>query len=380
MKRLMILSALVFGGVACGSDSDDGGGGGGSGGASGSSGGSAGSSAGSGGSGGSAGGSGGAAGSGASGGAAGSGGSGGSAGGSGSAGAAGAAGSAGSGGSAGAAGSAGSGGSAGGPVMTTCAPAAATSGNFTMLTYNVAGLPQGISMSNPEVNLPLISPLLNSYTIVAAQENFTFSDYPQKLRSAATHMYISTPKPAGGGSDLGDGLNRFSDICFQDQDLHREAWTDCFGTLTNGADCLTSKGFSVVEHHLADGVVIDIYNLHMDAGGSVDDQAARANQVDQILADIATRSANEAIIVAGDTNLGASEPPLDKLLNDAGLTDTCRALSCGDERIDRIMFRSSTNLTLTPSNWRIATEFVDGGGTDLSDHKAVAVDFAWQTQ
>ncbi len=35
------------------------------------------------------------------------------------------------------------------------------SGSLRVLTYNVAGLPQGVSGGNPIVNTPLISPLLN---------------------------------------------------------------------------------------------------------------------------------------------------------------------------------------------------------------------------
>ena len=38
-------------------------------------------------------------------------------------------------------------------------------GEFVALTYNIAGLPDVISGSNPEVNIPLISPLLNAYDL-----------------------------------------------------------------------------------------------------------------------------------------------------------------------------------------------------------------------
>lgn len=46
------------------------------------------------------------------------------------------------------------------------------SGTFTTLTYNVAGLPEGLSGSNPSVNTPLISPLLNAYDLVLVQEDW----------------------------------------------------------------------------------------------------------------------------------------------------------------------------------------------------------------
>src|SRR5690349_21383843 len=38
-------------------------------------------------------------------------------------------------------------------------------GRFTLLTYNVAGLPQLVSPSSPRLNVPLVSPLLNHYDI-----------------------------------------------------------------------------------------------------------------------------------------------------------------------------------------------------------------------
>ena len=256
---------------------------------------------------------------------------------------------------------------------------APASGAFTFLTYNVAGLPEGISQSHPAVNLSQISPLLNAYDVVVVQENFTFADYPQMLRSASTHPYQSTPKPPGGGFDIGDGLNFFSRLFFEDAALYRQTWTVCFGHLTNASDCLTSKGFAVVEVELAENVAVDLYDLHMDAGGAAQDEAARSAQVEQLLAQLATRSLGRAIIVAGDTNMDDNEDPLDRLLVGGELKDSCRALSCGDERIDRVFFRNSATLQLTPSGWRTADEFVDGAGQPLSDHRAVAVDFTWQS-
>ncbi len=51
---------------------------------------------------------------------------------------------------------------------------------------------------------------------------------------------------------------------------------------------------------------------------------------------------------------------------------------CGDDRIDRVLYRSSESVTLTPLQWWIPLEFTTADGTDLSDHKPVAVRFRWQ--
>jgi endonuclease/exonuclease/phosphatase family metal-dependent hydrolase len=179
---------------------------------------------------------------------------------------------------------------------------------------------------------------------------------------------------------MGDGLNRFSIFSFGE--LLREAWEDCSGVVGAANDCLTSKGFSVAATELAPGVVVDVYNLHMDAGGGAEDVAARDAQVLQLLATIETRSAGMAIIVAGDTNMGSDdEASLQALLQGAQLDDACRVLSCGEEsRIDRIMFRGSDQIELTVESWRVDMSFVDGNGDDLSDHEAVGVDFSWALQ
>lgn len=243
-------------------------------------------------------------------------------------------------------------------------------GQFDLLVYNVAGLPQGISGSDPVTNIPMMSPLLNDYDLVLVQEDFAYHD---ALAKDATHPYQSEPKPPGGGTDLGDGLNRFSVFPFTD--FERHAWEQCSGTFDMGSDCLTSKGFSVALHELAPGILVDVYNLHMDAGSAPDDVAARKAQVAQLLGTIASRSQGRALIVAGDTNMDEEdEPDLQTLLAGAGLTDVCRALDCPDpDRIDRAMFRSSQQVAIVPEAWWLDDAFVTPSGDPLSDHEAVAV-------
>ncbi|MEM6995623.1 MAG: endonuclease [Myxococcota bacterium] len=246
-----------------------------------------------------------------------------------------------------------------------------TEGSFRVLSYNVAGLPDFISGSDPLVNTPLMSPLLNAYELVLAQEDFS---YHAELSADTEHPFQSMP---GGGGSLGDGLNRFSDTEFSD--FERAGWTQCNGLFDSGSDCLTEKGFSVGLHELGPGAVVDVYNLHMDAGGSQADIEARQAQVQQLLETIDTRSAGRALIVAGDTNMDEEdEADFVTLLDGAGLTDTCRALDCGDEfRIDRVMIRVSDTVDLVPTAWIVDLTFVDGDGDDLSDHEAVVVDLDW---
>ena len=63
-------------------------------------------------------------------------------------------------------------------------------GEFSVLTYNVAGLPEPLSGSSPSVNTPQISPMLNAYELVLVQEDFW---YHHELIAEVDHPYRSRP-------------------------------------------------------------------------------------------------------------------------------------------------------------------------------------------
>lgn len=259
------------------------------------------------------------------------------------------------------------------PTAGTTPPApAANAAVLQILTYNVAGLPQGLSSSQPQQNTPLISPKLNPFELVLVQEDFS---YHSELVSAATHPHKSTPMPNASPTSLGDGLNVLSRVAFTD--FSRTKWTKCNGTFDQKNDCLTSKGFARFVVDVGGGRTVDVYDAHFDAGRTDADAAARDAQVTQLTQAIAARSAGKAVIVAGDTNMKASdEPTFQKLLTTAGLTCACRSISCAEpQRIDRVMFRSSTSVKLSAKSWHVES-FVDAAGNPLSDHEPVSVEMA----
>jgi endonuclease/exonuclease/phosphatase family metal-dependent hydrolase len=264
-------------------------------------------------------------------------------------------------------------------LLTACGNPGSEAGNFSLLTYNIAGLPAVLTGLNPEEDIPQISPLLNSYDLVLVQEDFWYHDL---LTADLTHPHRSKPKVAEPSeSNLGDGLNRFSRMRFDP--VERITWQQCSGIVDCSNDCMTDKGFSVARVYLSKKVSLTVYNLHMDAGDCETDFEAREAQRQQLVADLAARSPGEAVIVAGDTNLKGWKRPqdeviLDQLLSDTGLAVSCRTLSCPTEIHDRIMYRSSSQLTLIPTTWSQPAEFVDSEGYDLSDHKPVRVDFSWE--
>ena len=301
-------------------------------------------------------------------------------------------------------------GSGPGAPPTTVAPLPGPPGEFSVLSYNVAGLPQGISSSNPEQNMQLISPLLDAYDVVLTQEDFDwwqpiaglldFANYHVRLRAQATHPYRSAqhPGPLAVGLDpasrpllVGDGLGWLSRYPFTAE--QRVPWTECFGgALPDGgaSDCLAMKGFGVVTMTLADGREVDVYDLHGEAGGTPEDQRLQSRDFTQLGAFITEHSRGRAVILGGDTNLhtdlvhpdgsnGADIVIWSAFLDATGLTDTCTELSCPETgAIDKIAYRDGDGVDLTPLSHEFPTgRFTGPTGADLSDHAPLAVRFGW---
>ena len=248
-------------------------------------------------------------------------------------------------------------------------------GVLRLLTYNVAGLPEGVSRTRPAINVPRMGVHLDAYDLVLVQEDFA---YQRELRAGITLPHCTPEHEGESLSDFGDGLSRFARHPFREHERRR--WARCNGIFSDACDCLATKGFSVATHEIAEGVGVDVYNLHMDAGRSEGDRAARAAQIEQLIAFIGQRSGGRPVIVAGDTNLRpADEPILARLLDGAELRDACIELGCARRRsVDRVLYRSSPSVTLEARRYRVARELVDHRGRPLSDHLGVAVDLEWR--
>jgi poly(3-hydroxybutyrate) depolymerase/protocatechuate 3,4-dioxygenase beta subunit len=280
-------------------------------------------------------------------------------------------------------------------------PPPSTEGTFDALTYNVAGLPALLSGSEPDINMPYISPLLNDYDLVLVQEDWDNPDpplgivvYHDILVADATHPYQSVPKPVPLGSNplrptalLSDGINHLSRFPFGE--VTRVMWPNCFGgaNTTDGgaADCLAEKGFSMTRAELAPGVEVDIYNLHAEAGNTPADMTYIAEDF-EVLADfMAANSAGRAVLVGGDFNLHTDREfhgqVFDDFLAATGLSDVCGVLDCGTDadRIDKFVFRGGNGVTLEPLDHTFEREkFVrPTDGAPLSDHSALHVPFRW---
>jgi hypothetical protein len=288
-------------------------------------------------------------------------------------------------------------------------------GTFSVLTYNVAGLPQEISGEDPSEDIPQISPLLEPYDVVLTQEDFDwwkpgglvdalgldFVNYHDRLRADTTHEFATPvhPGPEAAGLDpadrptleIGDGIGILSR--FPLDGFEARAWEECFGGLDTSdggaADCASMKGFRVATMDL-DGVAVDVYSLHGEAGGTDTDQALQEADFAQLAAFIAEHSGDRAVIVGGDTNLhtdpshpdanGDADTEIwEAFLAEAGLTDACTALDCPETGlIDKIAFRGDAAVALEATEYDVPDEtFTGDDGDALSDHRPVAVTFAW---
>jgi endonuclease/exonuclease/phosphatase family metal-dependent hydrolase len=250
-------------------------------------------------------------------------------------------------------------------------------GELELLTYNVAGLPEGVSASHPSANMTRIGELLNEYDVALVQEDFAYSaELRQNLRLA----YASAPAAGRAALDFGDGLSQFARAPFSA--VLRSAWRFCNGYLSDGCDCLARKGFALARTALSARASVDIYNLHMDSGDEPEDRAARAKQLEQLAAAIGRYSSGRAVIVAGDTNLARSERRvLGDFLRRTKLSDACETAGCRDlGRIDRVLFRGSSELELRVRSWHTDPRFVDAERAPLSDHLPVAVAFGWKVR
>ncbi|GAA3905948.1 hypothetical protein GCM10023084_67870 [Streptomyces lacrimifluminis] len=124
--------------------------------------------------------------------------------------------------------------------LTVAAPpaSAADSGSFSVLTYNVAGLPEAISSAPTprESSTTTIGQRIAPYDVVHVQEDFK---YHATLYAADTaHAYRTA---TSGGAGIGSGLNTLAKLPYDEDDFERVGWNSC--TYGSG-DCLTPKGFT----------------------------------------------------------------------------------------------------------------------------------------
>ncbi|MFJ9725936.1 jacalin-like lectin [Streptomyces sp. NPDC101209] len=283
--------------------------------------------------------------------------------------------------------------------LTAAAPsaAAADSGSFSVLTYNVAGLPESLSSASTprDTSTTAIGQRIAPYDIVHVEEDFNYHAYLYAADTA--HAYRT---PTSGGAGIGSGLNTLSKIPYDADDFERVRWNSC---QVDSGDCLTPKGFTFMRERLAEGVYVDFYNLHTNAGTNDGDEASRADNLNQLTAFIKSHSAGNAVVVMGDTNTRytRSADTIAEFASANGLTDAwvqlirggtppakgSDALVCDQsgatvpntcEVVDKVLYRGSKLVSLNATSYNNEhAKFLTDGGLMLSDHDPITVGFTW---
>ncbi|KAI1422075.1 endonuclease/Exonuclease/phosphatase [Xylaria sp. FL1777] len=271
---------------------------------------------------------------------------------------------------------------------------AVTSGSFNVLSMNVAGLPAILNSNDVPGDKTTNAGLIGSkfaelgYDLIHTQEDFNYHAY---VYAADTHPYRTA---TSGGVPFGSGLNSLANYDWVD--FTRVKWDTCSDA--SESDCLTPKGFTFMRLELSDGVYIDAYNMHTDAGTEDGDLEARASNLQQVADYINTWSTGNAVVVFGDTNsrytrvgdivpsfltqggltdaqveliLGGVAPTVEYLCSNPSTTNEC-------ETVDKIFYRGSPLLDLTATYWAYeSNKFLQPDGNILSDHNPITANFTW---
>ena len=273
-------------------------------------------------------------------------------------------------------------------VVQIIASAQAAEGTLKLLSFNVSGLPvvgmfQGDALSFGNRKSAIIGEYLNGLDrdIIGVQEDFNYHSGLAGKMAAFPYRTAHS-----GGVPAGDGLNVFSRRGIYN--VERVAWEKSAGVLYGGTDRLAPKGFIHAVGALAEGVYIDLYVLHADAGRDSASIAARAGNYRQLAAHINALEVDRAVVLLGDFNsiLGRDwgDGLYENLIAPAGLTDVWAQLYNGGrcdygdgagwnpaygEGVDRVLYRNGGGVAFTPQ----AFEYImmtDADGKTHTDHRA----------
>ncbi|KAL3496528.1 Endonuclease/exonuclease/phosphatase [Aspergillus germanicus] len=268
-------------------------------------------------------------------------------------------------------------------LQTLAGPAsAALSGTFSVLSFNVAGLPEIINGNDVPGDKTTNTEIIGErfveygYDIIQVQEDF---NYHAALYETATYPYRTS---TSGGVPFGSGLNSLANYPWID--FERIKWDVCENA--SGADCLTPKGFTVMRMRIDEGVYLDVYNLHADAGSEEADITARAANFQQVSDYISTNSVGNAVLVLGDTNATNEliNPWVELILDGVEPVEGADAVVCGNpttsqtcETVDKIFYRGNRALTLSATSWSYEDEKFLNNGSILSDHNPISSTLSW---
>lgn len=327
-------------------------------------------------------------------------------------------------------------------TFTATAIASGTTGTFKVAALNVDGMPETVNITvfgqtvkglNLNEDGPQAdgSTLIGQYIeksgidILALSEDFNY--YSQINSNAPSYttgtqrMPEGIPTSVSVSSALGiefpfdtDGLNLMYKQSLAVSGESMTAWNVHYSPndesipvidvpSTHGADGMIDKGYRFYQVKVADGVVVDVYILHMDADSADEDNAARASQIDQLMAAVEANDNGNPVIIMGDTNCRYTRDPLEEKIIRAGgfsdpwidlkkdgtypqMGDDALMVTPGDndsyqtnEIVDKVFYKNAegSNLTIEAVSYDVdADGYTDAEGL-LGDHPPVIVEFQY---
>ena len=260
------------------------------------------------------------------------------------------------------------------------AQTAGQTGEFSVFSYNVAGLPDIFSSDKSKdtrSNQIDIAKYVSSqgYDIFATQEDFGYNENLVKFLPEYQFKTVHH-----GGVPYGDGTNVYTKS-FKMYNEQHITWEKLYGIADNGADELSQKGITYVCIEVADGVFVDFYNIHADAFGDEGSREARRDNFRQLAELINSRSVDRAVIVTGDFNeflFGDSVGMKDTLIDGCGLKDAWVEVCNGGNYSDAAAFAEKYG-SLWNEKWGVWDSverfmYKDGGGVSLG-----CTDFSYET-
>jgi len=231
-----------------------------------------------------------------------------------------------------------------------------------VVSYNTYGLSSCITWDDSKHRAEQISKRLNKYDLVFLQENWCFND---ELQKHTDHSYIARGRTTDyffssfGCCDCGDGLLTLSNYEIVHQE--RVVFDQCNGWLGDMHDCWADKGFLYLQLKIGEDLV-DVYNVHLDAGDDTGDSLARWNQIKELSMHVEIRKAKK-LMIAGDFNISRNKE--DRWMIGQGFKDLLRLeeKNTDENSVDHIFHRG-----LTAGQCDIM------GFDNLSDHPAIAVE------
>ena len=269
-------------------------------------------------------------------------------------------------------------------------------GTLNMLAYNVSGIPligdfQGSVYTPTNDRAAKLGTLLNGIDVDFISVEEDFNAHEHLAAQMENYPYRSF---TSGGVVQGQGLNVFS--AHPIYNLERVKWNIEYGKLSGSADALSNKGFLYSLMELAPGVYIHVITVHCDAGYDLLSVRARSNNFRQ-LASYINNNLNDgrALIVQGDFNFkfkrGLADDLVTNLMAPTGLQDVWALLynngitdigdpnfrfdAAGDD-LDRVLFRSGTNVTLTPVS-KTVPKLTGENGERYTDHNPMLTTFTY---